>query len=908
VALGPGTCLGVYEILSLLGSGGMGEVWRARDTRLQRDVAIKVLPQALGDDPERLARFEREAQTLAALNHPNIAHIHGFEDSNGVPALVMELVEGSTLADSIARGPIPLDEAMPIAKQIAEGLEAAHEHGIIHRDLKPANVKVRADGTVKILDFGLAKALEPRQPANMNATRSPTITTPALMTGVGVILGTAAYMAPEQARGMPLDRRADIWAFGAVLFEMLTGRRAFEGDTVSDMLASVLKTDPDWRTLPAETPAALQRLLHRCLQKDPRRRLQAIGEARAQIEDVITGARDAFDPPPVPRPRPARSRVLPWTVAVVAIAVAAVLAILRTPWRAAAPRATVRMSAVPAADLSIAGAGFGQLALSPDGSTLAFVGAPGGTNMPQIFVRRLSELQATPLAGTANATTPFFSPDGGWIAFFAEGKLKRAPIAGGSVITIAPAPNGRGGWWGDDGSIVFAGDTNGILSRVPSAGGTPQAASTLVGEEVSHRWPQVIDDGKALLYSASASTTSWDTASIIGVRVPSDTRTVVQKNAYNGRYLPNGYLLFMRDGVEYGAPFDVERMTFKTPPVPLIDGILTSVATGGVPLAFAQNGTIVYLPGAAGGPATPIVWMNKAGETTAFRRTASDWSNPQFSPDGSRLAMDIRDDRANIDVFVYDWARDALSRLTFDPGIDEKPIWSPDGRWIVFASARGSTASVTNLYLQRADGGGEAVRLTSGTNVQLPTSWHPSGRFLAFTEVRPGTREDVMILPLEADDASGWKAGQPSVFLSTSASETEPVFSPDGHWIAYQSNQGGTTQVYVRPFPGPGGVWQVSTDGGSIPTWSRARQELLFRRINAPEVMAASYKTDRDTFVAEPARVWAPAFLATRPRQRMFDVHPDGSRIVAGPSTLTPATDKLVFVFNFFDEMKQLAR
>jgi serine/threonine-protein kinase len=538
---------------------------------------------------------------------------------------------------------------------------------------------------------------------------------------------------------------------------------------------------------------------------------------------------------------------------------------------------------------------------------LAVVGSALGSNTQQLFVRRLSQLEATPLPGTVNALNPFFSPDGESIAFFADGKLKRVPTLGGSVITIADAPSPRGGSWAEDGFIVFAANTSGTLSRVASSGGAPQAATALADDEVSHRWPHAVDGGKAILYSASRSTTSWNTASIVGVRVSSGARTVVQTDAYSPRYFPAGYLLFMRDGIEYGGPFDIARMEFKSPPVPVIEGVQTTVATGGVQLAIAPTGTIVYVPGAGDGPAAPIVWMNRDGTTTPLRQTTSDWSNPQISPDGSRLAIDIRD-ATNIDVFVYDWRRDAPSRLTFTPGVDEKPIWSPDGRYIVFASARDSAAGVTNLYVQRADGTSEPHRLTTSTNPQLPGSWHPSGRFLAFTEIRAGTREDLMTLPMESDDATGWKPGKPTAFLSTPAAESDPVFSPDGRWIAYQSNQAGTTQVVVRAFPGPGGMWQVSTDGAATATWSRRSAEILFRPINARGVMAASYKVDGESFVANPPKVWAAGFLPTRPRQRSFDVDRDGNRIVAAPALPIPAPDKAVFVFNFLDELRRLAR
>jgi serine/threonine-protein kinase len=901
VALAPGTPLGAYEILSLIGSGGMGEVYRAKDTKLGREIALKILPATFTNDPDRVARFRREAHVLASLNHPHIAQIHGLDDANGSQFLVLELVDGESLDKRIARGRIPVDEALGIAKQVAEALEAAHERGIIHRDLKPANIALTRDGIVKVLDFGLAKAVEPPGSASVEAMNSPTITTPAMMTGVGVILGTAAYMSPEQAKGRPADKRSDVWAFGCVLYEMVTGTRAFAGDDVSDVVASVLARDVDWRRLPSDISPVLGTYIRRCLVKDPRQRIRDVGDVRLALEGAFDGdARGtATTSGPVPLPSP-WSRARPWVVSGLISAAVAALVIL---WPRSMPTpATIRMSTAPGTDATVAEPTLDVSALSPDGATFAFVGMRGTTGNPQIFVRRLDELRATPLPGTDDAHGPFFSPDGRWLAFFAGGKLKKVAVGGGAVVTIANALNARGGTWTDDGSIVFAAETFGVLSRVSSGGGNPEPATTLAAGETSHRWPQALGT-RAVLYTASDSPASWSTANLIVQQVPLGSRAIVQKRGHYGRYLANGYLVFIRDGILFGAPFDTARQQFKTAPVPIAEGIASNARTGSAQYAFSRNGTFVYLPGASVGPATEVVWINKAGQASPLRAVASDWSNPHFSPDGSKLAMDIFDG-TNIDVWVYDWGRNALSRLTFDAGADQKPVWTPDGRRITFSSSRGDT-STSNLYWQRADGAGDAQRLTESRNQQFAGSWHPSGKYLAFSERRPDTGDDLLIMPMEGDSASGSKPGTPTVFLATPAAETEPMFSPDGRWIAYVSNESGTSQVYVRPFPGAGGKWQVSSTGGSDPTWSRTRPELLYRSL-AGAVMVVPYKVEGDSFLADQARPWSDFFLPSRPRQRVFDLHPDGERIGASVTSTPSAQDKVVFVFNFFDELRRI--
>jgi hypothetical protein len=562
IPLAAGTRFGPYEILAPIGAGGMGEVYRARDTKLGRDVAIKVLPDAFANDAERMARFEREAHVLASLNHPNIATIYGLEESNNIRALVMELVEGPTLAERIVRGAIPLEEALTIAKQIAEGLEYAHERGIIHRDLKPANIKLTGDGQVKLLDFGLAKALDKRVPAG-NPSISPTLT--ADSTRAGIILGTAAYMAPEQARGAVVDKRTDIWAFGVVLYEMLTGERAFAGDTVSDTLAAVLKTGPAC----AAIPVGMRQLVRRCLEKDVKRRLLDIGEARLVIEEQLDGGTGSIEIVPPPE----RKRVLPWAVAGVSALVAVIA--LWTLWQATGPvnYPLMRLSLDLRPELTVAGFGISVI-LSPEGTRVVYTGRDTDGKL-RLFTRQLDREQATPLAGTEGAENPFFSPDGQWIAFFANGKLKKVSIQGGGAVMLCDAPGGRGGSWGEDGNIIAALSASSGLTQVPSGGGAVQPVTELKPEkrDSSHRWPQVLLKSHAVLFTAEATTGAYDEATIEVQSLRTRERKTLVREGYYGRYVPSGHLIYVRQGLLYAASIDVKHLELTGPATPPPQGI-----------------------------------------------------------------------------------------------------------------------------------------------------------------------------------------------------------------------------------------------------------------------------------------------------------------------------------------------
>jgi serine/threonine-protein kinase len=900
MSLASGSRLGPYEIVSPLGTGGMGEVYRARDTKLNRDVAVKVLPPAFAQDSERMARFQREAQVLAALNHPNIAQIYGMEEN----ALVMELVPGDML-----QGPLPVDEVLAIARQIAEALEAAHEKGIVHRDLKPANIKVTPDGKVKVLDFGLAKALE--ETAN-DISHSPTMSL--MATRAGVILGTAAYMSPEQAKGKSVDRRTDIWSFGVVLLELITGQRAFAGDNASEVLAGVILRDV---VIPAGLPSHLDRLLRRCLMKDPRQRLQAIGEARIMLESPA----EVAAPPEVALPAapalPRRSREPLW----IAIAVAGVIATvaLWAPWRAAPKLPPVRRIAIRLgsdAPMTFPNAPMTpSLALSPDGTILAFVGGKSTPDKSLIYLRRLDQLKTTPLAGTEGAATPFFSPDNQWIAFFATGKLKKISVNGGSAIALCDAPNAVGGSWSEDGTIFFAPTRTSVLMRVSAAGGSPAAFSTIAagGRENAHRWPQALPGGKAVLYNAGTAL-NFDQSDIVVRVIATGETKIVQRGGYFGRYLPNGsseagafcrdcgYLIFMHDGTMFAAPFDIDRLETTAQPVPVIEEITSQPSSGATQIAFSNDGTLIYLAGVSVvGPSSQntLSWMDRAGKTEPLRNEPSPYLAFRFSPDGRSLATTIYEARGS-NLWVYQWERGTMSRLTHDATLSGDMAWTPDGRRIAYVvESNGS-----NIYWRLANGAGEAQRLTESSNADSLGSWHPSGKFLAFR--RNGT---LMILPMEGNEASGWRPGKPYPFDPNTAQFvlTTPAFSPDGRWLTYTSNESGNNEVYVKPFPGPGGKWQISTNGGLAPAWSKTGKDLFYLTPQPGKIMAVGYSASGDAFQAGKPRPWSESQPTGMLR---FDPHPDGKRMAIGraPGTAGETSmDHLVLIENFFDELRRVA-
>ena len=895
MSLSAGTRIGPYEILAPLGAGGMGEVYRARDLKLGRDVAVKVLPAILSGDAQYMARFEREAQVLASLNHPNIAAVYGVEQG----ALVMELVPGQTLADRIAAGALPLEEALPIARQIAAGLEAAHDRGIVHRDLKPANVKITPDGLVKLLDFGLAKTADEATSTSSQATISPTLSM--AMTQAGTILGTAAYMSPEQARGKPVDRRSDIWSFGVVLYEMLTGRALFaSGETVTDIIAAVVTREPDWNALPAATPPHIRRLLERCLRKDARMRLQAIGEARIAIEEPdtmpVTAAAAA--------PGSAKGHWWAW-----AVAAAAVLAGGAGWWRATRPpelRPLVRINVEMSPDLPIsAGSTGGLLALSPDGMRVALT-MRGADGKVRLYTRLLHQTQLTPLAGTEDGGTPFFSPDGQWIAFAADGKLKKISVEGGAAVTLCEASSLRGASWGDDGNIVLALSPSGGLSRISSNGGTPAPLTKTTPPERTHRWPQVLPGSQEVLFTAHSGSNNYDNANIEVFSIKTGRRKTIHRGGFSGRYMAtpdgSGRLIYMHQGTMFAAPFDLRRLELTGAPVPVLEQVSSS-GNGGGDFTVSRSGTLVYLPGQGIAGTWVIGWVDRSGKKQPLHNTPGGYYTPRLSPDGKRLAFTMGASQG-FDLWVKDLERDTASRLSFLKSVNNFPVWTPDGKNIIFKSADPASPG---LYWVRADGAGEAQRLTDGKMDEFPFSMSPDGKRLAFSAIGTAGSPDLFTALLEGDSAHP-KLGKPEPFLATPSVEVQPVFSPDGRWIAYLSLESGSAEVYVRPFPGPGGRWQISTSGGAFPVWSRDGRELLFRAGDL-RVMTVSYTARGDSFIAGKPSPWSD--LRTMDSGSLFswDIAPDGKRLAAFMPGITEDKQKpithLTFLLNFADELQR---
>jgi len=812
LALTPGTRLGVYQITAPIGEGGMGQVWRARDTKLDRDVAIKVLPEAFAHDADRLARFTREAKTLAALNHPNIAAIYGLEDGGGITALVMELVEGDDLSQRIARGAMPLDEALPIAKQIAEALEAAHEQGIIHRDLKPANIKVRADGTVKVLDFGLAKAIDANaSSATADAMHSPTITSPA-MTQAGMILGTAAYMAPEQARGKTVDRRADIWAFGAVLFEMLSGTRAFRGEDVTDTIMSVISKEPDWSAVPAAAPPGLRRLLTRCLKKDAKTRLQAIGDARVQIDDLISGAPDDASRMTTATTTASSRGRLPWMVATAAVAAMVAMATptlrhLREVSPPAPPEMRVEIT-TPATDTPQ------QFALSPDGRSLVFVGS--GDGLPRLWLRPLDQTEARPLAGTEGALNPFWSPDSASIGFFAAAELLRLDIAGGAPQVLATAtPPGASASWSADGTILFPRNVGESLWRIPATGGELAAVTRLdAPRQTSHRAPQFLPDGRHFLFHVLG------TPEVAGIYLGSlDGRAPTRLTAADsgGGFLPPDQVVYVRQGTLVARRLDLTGGELKGDPVTLADGVgVDGFLRGG--FAVSGAGLVAYRTG--GFAARQLTWFDRTGKAVgvAGEPDANNPGFPELAPDDRRVAM-RRTAQGNDDVWLLDLVRGGMTRLTFNGDSDSNPVWSPDGMRIAFGAMR---AGVYDLYLKPSNGSGAEERLVASPGNKAPQDWSKDGRWLVYYELNPVTGRDLWALDMTSPGRP------PRVVANTPANELLAQFSPDGRWVAYQTNESGRFEVVVKSFPDGGGTWQVSTAGGVAPRWRADGRELYF--------------------------------------------------------------------------------
>jgi len=889
----PGVRIGDYEVTEFLAAGAMGEVYRARDTKLGREAALKILPAAFVADPERRGRFEREARLLASLNHPHIATIYGFVEAEGVHALALELVDGETLTERIARGRLQVDEALRIARQIAEALEAAHEQGIIHRDLKPANIKLTRDGMVKVLDFGLAKLA---LPGDALAAVSPSDTA-GLRTGVGMLIGTPAYMSPEQARGEAVDKRTDIWAFGCLLYELVTGTQTFQGTTVADVISAVLQRDPLLSTI----PSGIEPLVRRCLEKNPRRRLSHIAEARIQLEDYGTGAARSMTP---------RARV----AVAAALAVSAGLAgwsLLSKP-ESIAQREVVRFAIVPAATASFSpqSASGHNLAIAPDGSRIVYMANVG---RQQMTVRHIAGVQATPLLPPGSGSTPFFSPDSEWVGFTSGLELRKVPIAGGSPTTIAriTAPF-RGATWGPDNTIVYATEdkASGLL-RVSAAGGEPSVVTRPDpgSDEFNHILPFFLPDGRGVLYTVIP--TGAGPGGLARRVAVVDLQTGIAKTLFAGsdaQYVDTGHLVYRAVGGASLAVvgFDLERHEVIGEPTVLIDQVMGNSTLGSLEFGVSRNGTLVYATGTAlglaGSPAHVLMWVGRDGREQAIDIPPRNYGVVRISPDGNRAVMDSRDEGR--DIWIWSFSASTLTRLTFDPAADDNPLWTPDGTRIVFRSLRNG---LVEIVWGRADGSGAISLLPAGPknvfgNGRIPKGMAPDGRSILINETTEDGDTDLVRVFLDG-------GGSPVPVIRTPASETNAELSPNGYWMAYQSNESGRHEIYVRPFPDvENGRWQISMEGGTWPAWSRDGRELFYTDGDG-YLVAVPVDADRAFRHGRAERLFASRYFNGQ-GFRAYDVAPNGRRFlmlkdVAGSdSSIAPAP--LIVVMHWFEEVKRL--
>jgi eukaryotic-like serine/threonine-protein kinase len=895
MALVSGTQLGTYTVTSLIGAGGMGEVYQAHDSKLGRDVAIKVLPEQFARDPERLARFQREAKMLAALNHPNIAAIYGLEQSGDTHYLVMELVPGETLRERVAGGrPVPVEEALTIAKQIAEALEAAHgsEKGIIHRDLKPANVKVTPEGRVKVLDFGLAKAFA-ADAATEDPSNSPTLSMNPTMQGV--IMGTAAYMSPEQARGKAVTKATDIFAFGAVLYELLTGKQAFHGEDVGDILATVVKTDPDWKLLPEATPATIRTLLRRCLRKERHQRLQDAASLRILIEEAL--AAPAIEPAAAAPAAKRWLQVVLWSAASsLAVGVLAGIAV----WNlkpSPPPPVSRSVFSLPPGD-RLARIDLPAIALAPDGSHMVYAASRNGTQ--QLYLRAMDSFEPKPLPGTEGAIGPFFSPDGQWIGFFAGGNLKKISINGGAAVSLSIASVGTGtsATWGSDDTIVFQTTLVGGLWQVSAAGGTPKRLNTLAKGETSNRWPQFLPTAKAVLFAANFSA-SWITPQLALYRLDTGERRnlILGTRPY---YSSTGHLLYVQGGTLMAVPFDLQRMEISGTPVPMVEDILQSLGSGMAQYSISENGSLAYLPGGILGGQSTLVWVDRKGAEQPLPAPAHSYRSPRVSPDGKRVAVVL--DESGGYVWIYDLARQSLTRLTFEANGGNSLAWMRDGKKLAFGGG-----APLNLFWQAADGSGKAEPLSTGEmNQRLPTSWSPDGQALAYMDLDPATNYDIWVLRLSDPSAGSGQGRKAQLFLRTAAYESAPQFSPDGRWLAYVSDESGRFEIYVQPYPGPGGKYQISVDGGTEPVWNPSGRELFYR--SGGKMMAVDIAMQPSFSAGRPRMLFERPYLSIQTTIPSYDVSPDGQRfLMLKPTEQTQATTQINIVQNWFEELKQRA-
>ena len=899
-----GKTISHYKVLEKIGEGGMGVVYRATDTKLNRDVALKILPEQFASDSQRMGRFQREAEVLASLDHPNIGQIYGIEEAGQTKALVLQLIEGPTLAERIAQGPIPVEETLKIALQMAEGLEAAHEKGVIHRDLKPANIKITPEGQVKILDFGLAKALEAEE-ADSSLSQSPTLTHAA--TQAGVILGTAAYMSPEQARGKPTDRRADIWAIGVVLFEMLSGKRAFQGEDVSQTLAAVIMTEPDWSLLPSETPRPILQLLQRCLDREPHDRLQAMGEFRIAVSRYLADPVDPLAQPVADAVQAPQRRMLPWLAAIALTAIVAVIATWNLKPTAPQPVAPATRFYHELPD----GQAFTNptrplVAVSPDGSQIVYVADQ------QLYLRNLDEMEARPIQGTdENPNSPFFSLGGEWVGYFStsDRQLKKIATIGGASVILCDVTVPFGASWGSDDTIVY-GQAEGIM-RVSANGGTPElVVPTEEGEQV--HGPQMLPGGEWVLFTLTSAggATRWDKAQIVVQSLESGERRVLWEGGSDARYVPTGHLVYALEDVLFALPFDLASLEVSGGPVPIVEGVrrannpLGNTATANY--GFSDRGTLIYIQGTgAMSQMRVLALVDRNGLVERLNAPPKEYLSPRLSPDGQTLVVQSIEDSGDL-IWVYDLTEDtAIRQLTFE-GNNQRPVWTPDSQHITFSSDRDGTMS---LYWMPADGSGVAERLTTaeeGTRHRM-WSWSPDGKLLVFTVIRNDqTGRNIWTLSVDDGETQSLYDTPGTVFLGAE-------LSPNGEWLAYGAGpSGNAADIYVEPFPPTGARHRISQDGGLYPLWSPEGSELFYR----PNAGGTGITLRSVDIVTEPA--FAFSNEQTLPVEgfnvvsgyRDYDITPDGERLLMvfpadQSDSSEPARQQINVVLNWFEELKE---
>ena len=898
MGLSPGSRLGPYEILAPLGAGGMGEVYRARDPRLGRDVAIKVLPIAFAEDAERLARFEREARLLAALNHSNIAHVYGFETASVAEGrrahfLAMELVEGEDLAERLKRGPVPVDEAVAVARQVAEALEGAHEKGIVHRDLKPGNIKLAPDGKVKVLDFGLAKAWDGPGSSSADLSQSPTLAHTG--TAAGLILGTAAYMSPEQARGKSVDKRSDIWGFGVVLYEMLSGRQLFAGETVSDVLAGVLKTEIDLGKLPGSTPLAIRRLLRRCLERDLKRRLHDIADARIVLEDVVSGidgeGTAAASGGSVVAAR-ARRAFLPWLAAFVVTAAGAGLAGYLARGRGTAPVEPMRLAIQLGTGQELGTEGNSTIAFSPDGSNLVFSGREGGKQ--SLFRRRLGGAEATPIPGTEGGDSPFFSPDGRWIGFVAESQMRKVPAEGGRPFSLGEARGAGGSAWLPDDTIVYAPIYSGGLYRVPAEGGSPERLTTPdhEGGELGHWWPEPLPGGQRVLFTAFRTPVDRSRIGVLDLATR-EVRWVVD-GGFFGRYVSSGHLLYAKGQRLYALPFDPVAATAGGAAVAVVDDVHASQTSGYAQVAVSSRGTLAYVTESLGNPLRELVWIDRTGRAVAATSDLRRFMSASLSPDGRRAALTIQGESR--DLWTLSLERGTLSRLTSGEGTEYDPVWTRDGKELLYVVDR------PPYELHRiAAGAPDSGRPLWDEPAKLDTNRvavSPDGRTIAFTRTEEKTGANLYARPIDGSEP-------PQTIRASRGDERCASFSPDGRFIVYQSDETGRPEVYVEAIPASGERVQVSSDGGSEPLWA-GNGEIFYRHDDEVRVVAAR-RAGRLEFDAPRSLFAFPIAAGGSGELRTFDVTRDGARVLAVTIPAPSRPRRIEIVTGWTGELARLA-